>query len=222
MRESTFFETTRGRILESLKRRGNRTAGELALEHGLTANAVRQHLIRLEVDGLIAERRERRGRTKPSSVFSVTHAGERLFPQRYDVLLNAMLHELQLEDGPERVTDLFRKIGQRSARKYADRFEGKDTAGRVGEITNILREQGVVADWEAAGDGFILREHNCPFKDSVAAHPQVCAVVHTLMSEVLPGSQRQVTSIARGDDVCEFHITPVTPAANAGEPNGLS
>lgn len=219
MRESTFFETTRGRILESIKRRGNRTVAELASEQGLTANAVRQHLVRLEAQGLIAEHRERRSRTKPSSVFSVTHAGDRLFPQRYDVLLNAMLHELKAEEGPERVTDLFRKIGQRSARKYADRFEGKDAAGRVGEITKILREQGVVADWETAGEGFVIREHSCPFKDTVATHPQVCTVVHTLMSEVLPGNQRQATSIAKGDDVCEFHITP---AATSGEPNGLS
>jgi len=99
MRDGTFFQSTRGRILESLKRQGGRTAAELAVEHGLTANAVRQHLGRLEGDGLIEEGRARRGRTKPSAVYSVTNAGERLFPQRYDVLLNAVLHELQLEDG---------------------------------------------------------------------------------------------------------------------------
>jgi len=219
MRDGTFFQSTRGRILESLKRHGGRTAAELAAEHGLTPNAVRQHLGRLEGDGLIEEGRARRGRTKPSTVFSVTNAGERLFPQRYDVLLNAVLHELQLEDGQDRVTTLFRKIGERSARKYADRFEGKGVAERVDEVTKILREQGVVADCEAEAGGYVIREHSCPFKDTVGAHPQVCTVVHTLMSEVLPGTPQQRSSIARGDAVCEFHIPS---AEKPGDTYGLS
>jgi predicted ArsR family transcriptional regulator len=216
--QTGFFQSTRGRILEALQRKGNRTAAELAGEQGLTANAIRQHLARLEADGLISESRARRGRTKPSLVFSVTPAGERMFPHRYDVLLNAVLHELRLEDGEDRVTDLFRRIGRRSARKYADRFEGKDTAARVDEMAKLLREQGVVADAEAKGDGFIIREHNCPFKETVASHPEICSVVHTLMSEVLPGTPRQTSSIARGDDACEFHIA----AEKSGESYGLS
>ena len=207
MREAGFFQTTRGRVLESLKRRGELTAAELAAEHGLTVNAVRQHLSRLESEGLIEEGQARRGRTKPSAVYCVTHAGERLFPQRYDVLLNAVLHELQLEDGGDRVTALFQKIGERSARKYADRFAGKALAERVDEVAKILREQGVVADCEATPDGFVIREHNCPFKETVGAHPQVCTVVHTLMRDVLPAQPEQRSSIARGDAVCEFHIT---------------
>ena len=206
MREAAFFQTTRGRILESLKRHGNRTAAELAREHGLTANAVRQHLARLESDGLISESRARRSRTKPSIVYAVTHAGERVFPQRYDVLLNAVLHELQAEDGEGRVSELFRKIGERSIRKYASRFEGKDTASRVGEMTKLLRQQGALADYEAEDGGFVIREHTCPFKETAGAHPEVCTVVHTLMNEFLPGGAEQRTSIARGDDVCEFHI----------------
>ena len=220
MREASFFHTTRGRILESLKKHDGRTAAELAAEHSLTVNAVRLHLSRLEADGLVVERGARRGRTKPSAVYSVTHAGERVFPQRYDVLLNAVLHELRLEEGQDRVTALMRKIGERSARKYADRFEGKNVAERVGEVTKILREQGVVADCETKPDGYVIREHNCPFKETVAANPQVCTVVHTLMNEVLPGtSPEQRTSIAKGDATCEFHIPS---AKKAGDTYGLS
>ena len=220
MREDAFFQTTRGRVLESLKRRGGSTAAELAAEHGLTVNAVRQHLSRLESEGLIAEGRTRRGRTKPSAVYSVTHAGERLFPQRYDVLLNAVLHELQLEDGNERITALFKRIGERSARKYAGRFEGKALPERVDEVTKILREQGVVADCAQEEGGFVIREHNCPFKETAGAHPQVCTVVHTLMSEVLPAKAEQRSSIANGDAVCEFHIPSSADAS--GESYGLS
>lgn len=222
MREDAFFQTTRGRVLESLKRRGGSTAAELAAEHGLTVNAVRQHLSRLEGEGLISEGRTRRGRTKPSVVYSVSHAGERLFPQRYDVLLNAVLHELQLEGGDDRVTALFKRIGERSARKYAGRFEGKPLGERVGEMAKILREQGVVADCEPSDGGYVLREHNCPFKETVGAHPQVCTVVHALMNEVLPSAPEQRSSIARGDAACEFHIAADAETPSSGESYGLS
>jgi predicted ArsR family transcriptional regulator len=206
MREATFFQTTRGRIIEALKRRGPLTASELSKEHGLTANAIRQHLARLERDGLVLEASARRGPTKPSLIFSLTPAGERLFPQRYGALLNAVLDELRAEDGEERISALFHNLGKRSAHKYASRFAGKGTEARVAELTKLLREQGVVADFETTATGFVLREHNCPFKDTAVAHPQVCSVVHTLMEEVLPAAPTQRTSIARGDATCEFVI----------------
>jgi predicted ArsR family transcriptional regulator len=206
MREAAFFQTTRGRVVESLKRHGQRTAGELAAEHGLTPNAIRQHLARLERDGLVVETSERRGPTKPSFVFSLTNDGRRLFPQRYSNLLNALIEEIGETEGPERVKALFHGIGKRSARKYAARFEGKNLEGRVAELTAILREQGVVAEYQPTADGFVLREHTCPFRDTAATHPEVCSVVHTLMEEVLPAKAEQRSSIAKGDESCDFSI----------------
>jgi DeoR family transcriptional regulator, suf operon transcriptional repressor len=206
MREASFFQSTKGRIVESLQRSGARTAAELAADHGLTPNAIRQHLARLERDGLVVEASERRGPTKPSLVFSLTPEGRRLFPQRYGALLNALIEEIGQTEGPDKVRELFHNIGKRSARKFAGRFIGKNPEERVAELTAILREQGVVADYERSGDGYILREHSCPFRETAAAHPEVCSVVHTLMEEVLPAKAEQVSSIARGDATCDFAI----------------
>jgi len=206
MREASFFQSTRGRIVEALQRRGPQTVAELAAGESLTHNAIRQHLARLERDGLVVEASERRGPTKPSLVFSLTPEGRRLFPQRYSALLNAVLEEIGAEQGRDRVKEIFHNIGRRSARKYAARFEGKSAQERVAELTAILREKGVVADYAAEGDGFVLREHTCPFRDTVSTHPEVCSVVHALMEEVLPAKAEQRQSIARGDETCEFAI----------------
>jgi len=155
----------------------------------------------------VTESSERRGPTKPSLVFSLTGEGRRLFPQRHGALLHALLEEIAQSQGPARVGELMHAIGKRSARKFASRFDGKNQEQRVAELTSILREQGVVADFQALGrDGFVLREHNCPFRETVTAHPEVCSVVHTLMGEVLPGKVEQFKSIARGDETCEFAI----------------
>ncbi|MBV8082923.1 MAG: replication-relaxation family protein [Candidatus Eremiobacteraeota bacterium] len=200
-----------------MARRGPQTVAQLASGQSLTHNAIRQHLARLERDGLVAEASERRGPTKPSLVYSLTPEGRRLFPQRYSTLLNAVLEEIAQSQGREKVTELFHNIGRRSARKYAARFAGKSAQERVAELTAILREKGVVADYEASGDGYILREHTCPFRDTVATHPEVCSVVHALMEEVLPAKAEQRQSIARGDDACEFAIpVPATATATGG------
>ena len=206
MREASFFQSTRGRIVESLQRHGPQTVAELAAAEALTHNAIRQHLARLERDGLVVESSERRGPTKPSFVFSLTPEGRRLFPQRYSTLLNAVLEEIAHNEGRDKVKEIFHNIGRRSARKYASRFEGKNAEERVAELTAILRERGVVADYQAEGDGFVLREHTCPFRDTVSTHPEVCSVVHALMEEVLPAKAEQRQSIARGDEACEFAI----------------
>jgi predicted ArsR family transcriptional regulator len=223
MRESSFFQTTRGRIVESLKRHRARTATELSAEHGITPNAVRQHLSRLERDGLVAEQAQRIGRTKPTFVYSLTQEGERLFPQRYPLLLNVLLDELAREDGPGRLKELFSNIGRRSAQRHAARFAGKELPDRVAELASFLRERGVIVEYEKTDSGYAFREYNCPFKDTVTTHPEICSMVHTLMEEVLPGKPLQVSSISRGDERCEFELAaPKKLAAPAAKVPAMS
>jgi predicted ArsR family transcriptional regulator len=218
MREQSFFQTTRGRIVQSLKQHRVRTAAQLSEEHGVTANAIRQHLSRLGRDGLVAERAERIGRTKPTLVYSLTEEGEGLFPQRYPLLLSVLMDELQREEGPERLKELFANIGRRSAERHAERFRGKDLPGVVEELASFLRERGVIVEYERSGDGFTFREHNCPFRENVSAHPEICAMVHTLMEHVLPEKPLQTASIAAGDSRCEFEVKAAATSKTAGVP----
>jgi len=66
MHADRFFATTRGKIVSELRRRGSASAAELAQAFGLSPNAVRQQLVVLERDGLVAETPVRRGPTKPT------------------------------------------------------------------------------------------------------------------------------------------------------------
>lgn len=222
MRESSFFQTTRGRVVESLKRHRTRTAAELSAEHGVTPNAVRQHLSRLERDGLVAEHAQRISRTKPTLVYSLTEEGERLFPQRYPLLLNILLDELQgQEGGSARLKEIFSNIGRRSAHRHAARFAGKDVPERVAELAQFLRERGVVVEYEKTPSGYAFREYNCPFRETVTTHPEICSMVHSLMEEVLPGKPHQVSSISRGDDRCEFELAGRASSTASPTPNSV-
>jgi predicted ArsR family transcriptional regulator len=137
MREQSFFQTTRGRIVQSLQQHGTRTASQLSQEHGVSANAVRQHLSRLGRDGLVSERSQRLGRTKPTLVYSLTPDGERLFPQRHSLLLGAVLDEVRDIDGERRLKKIFENIGKKSAKRHAARFAGKSLPEAVSELAGF-------------------------------------------------------------------------------------
>jgi predicted ArsR family transcriptional regulator len=206
MREQSFFQTTRGRIVQSLKQYRMRTAAQLSNEHGVSANAVRQHLSRLGRDGLVTEHAKRLGRTKPTLVYSLTQEGERLFPQRHSKLLAAVLDELQHEDGSGKLKQVFENIGKRSAKRHAARFAGKELPQALAELAEFLRERGVVAEYEKTPAGFAFREYNCPFRENVTDHPEICSMIHSLMQQVVPGKSVQTASIAHGDGRCEFEF----------------
>jgi predicted ArsR family transcriptional regulator len=74
------------RVVDTLKRRGPQTAGELAAALGLTDVAIRQHLDALATNGLVesvARPVPDRGRGRPSSAWRLTSLATDLFPDRH-------------------------------------------------------------------------------------------------------------------------------------------
>ena len=51
-----------------------------------------------------------------------------------------------------------------------------------------------------------LREHNCPFVNTVVEHPEVCSIIHSVLRENVSPETTQVESIATGGDACRFEV----------------
>jgi len=211
-----FFQTTRGKIVASLRRERAASAVDLAQEFGLTPNAIRQHLTALEREGLVVETPVKRGRTKPTFEFSLTPKAESLFPQRYDRMLDQVLGVIRDRGGQAAVEEIFTALGHKAAQKIRDRMEATDGPGKVVALADLLRQNGVEADVQRVDDGtYVIREHNCPYALTVASHPEVCSMIHTIMDDVIEGDHRQVESIAHGGAECRFelHVSDRTKVA---------
>jgi len=206
MQTDRFFASSRGRIAAALRRRRYASAADLASELELSPNAIRQHLAGLQREGLVSERPVRRGKTKPTYEFSLTPEGERLFPQRYDLLLNAVLREVRSVAGEGVVREVFERMGRRSAEKISERMENVHGENRVGALVDLLREHGVEADYSADGSTYLISEHNCPYAETVKEHPQVCSLIHSVLGELFPEGSRQTESLATGGEACRFEI----------------
>src|SRR5438270_6164830 len=135
MQADRFFQTPRGRIVEELRRRRSASAVDLAKTFGLSPNAIRQQLVVLERDGLVVEQSVRRGPTKPTLEFSLTPEASKLFPQRYDKMLGAVLREVRAQHGASGVEAVFDGISKRAVAKARARITASDAEGKVGQLT---------------------------------------------------------------------------------------
>jgi predicted ArsR family transcriptional regulator len=202
-----FFESTRGKIIAALRERGPASAFDLARALGLSPNAIRQQLVILERDGVIAGKSVRRGKTKPTVEYALTPAADRYFPQRYDKMLNAVLREIREAGGDEAVKAVFQRIGQRSAERLTPKVIDLTTEQRMATVVSALKASGVAADLQRAPSGkLVLHEHNCPYASVVAENPEACTAIHTILDAVVPGKAQQVESLATGGDECRFEI----------------
>lgn len=206
MQADRFFQSTRGRIVEELRRRKCASAVDLAAEFGLSPNAIRQQLVVLERDGLVIEKPVRRGRTKPTYEFSLTSEAEKLFPQQYDKMLGAVLREVKEQFGQEGISKVFSGISKRTVAKAKERVNASDAEGKISQLTQVLREGGVVAEYSLIDGGFELREHNCPYSEVVKEYPEVCSVIHHVLDETIGGEHVQTESLATGGSECRFEL----------------
>ncbi|MGA8384314.1 MAG: helix-turn-helix domain-containing protein, partial [Candidatus Cybelea sp.] len=163
MQSDRFFQTTRGKIVSELRRRGSASAADLAQVFGLSPNAVRQQLMVLERDSLVAETSVRRGPTKPTYEFSLTAEADRLFPQSYDKMLTAVLREVKDQFGAPAIAQIFDGLSRRAVARAQLSVTSDEPEQRVAQLTEMLRKSGVIAEYSLIDDGFVLHEHNCPY-----------------------------------------------------------
>jgi predicted ArsR family transcriptional regulator len=208
MHADRFFQTTRGKIVTELRRRGCASAVELARSFGLSPNAVRQQLMMLERDGLVAETSVRRGPTKPTYEFSLTAEAEKLFPQGYDKMLTAVLRELRTQFGTAGVERVFDGLSKRAIERARLAVTSSEPQERVAQLTEMLQKTGVVAEYSLIDGGFVLHEHNCPYSSAAKEHPEVCQVIHHVIDETIGGEHSQTESLAHGGKECRFELHP--------------
>lgn len=210
------MQSTRQQILDYLHRQGRATVKELGQLLALTPTGIRQHLTVLERDGLLRAHEERGRVGRPSLVYSLTAKAETLFPKNYDELAVALLEETRAMSGKDGVQTLLRRVSENLAGPYLERVQDKSLVERAEEATEILREQGCLADMAQEGDEVLIREYTCPY-DSVARQNSGVCVLHVDFVRRLTGGEvKLATSLLRGDRACTYRIREKSGAAPAG------
>ncbi len=173
---------------------------------GLTSTGIRQHLTVLERDGLIEAQEERGHVGRPALVYSLTDAGDALYPKKYDDLASTLLQELHNLAGSDVVQSLLRRVAVRFAEPYMDRVEGRTLPERAAEITKIISERGCLAELELRGDECLISQHTCPFPNVAKVNSGVCALEVKFVRRLAGTDARLISSILRGDKTCTYRL----------------
>ena len=197
----------RGAVLVQLKRGQRATAKDLASRLGLSLNTVRHHLKELEAEGLVSYQREHRGVGAPVFLYSLSPAGEALFPRRYEETLTALLDRIVEREGRDTAVALLESHVAELAQRLRAALDGVPVERRLEVVARVRTEQGYMAESSAAaGSGGMLTEHNCALQSIAARFPEICAAEQRLLSEVLGAEVDRREHILSGCPSCEYHV----------------
>jgi predicted ArsR family transcriptional regulator len=208
MISKTMPSDTRKQILELLKKQGPLTAEALGKVLKITSMGARQRLLALERDGLVEHKVEPRPAGRPGYVYSLTSAGDELFPRTYPQMANTLLELVRRIYGEGGIDTLIHVRTKQLIAQYRARLIQKDLEHRVKELAAIRTEEGYMADYEKIGKNtFRLREHNCAVCQVAANCKQLCTDELELFKRALPDAEiTRETHILSRDRNCTYLI----------------
>jgi DeoR family suf operon transcriptional repressor len=203
----TGYRGTRAEILTALKKAQPLTAKELADRFGVTPNALRRHLKELEGEGVVRYSREIHGVGGPVFAFSLTEAGEALFPRAYERALTEILDLVREQQGDEGVVQLFQRRWDEIARVARPELERLPVEQRATRLAELLTSLGYMAEArQVAGALPVLTEHNCAIRLIAERFPEVCAAEERFITDLLGAPVTRQAQITKGANCCEYCI----------------
>ena len=217
------LESTRQTILNIIRRRRQATVEDLTKELELAPATIRRHLDILGRDGHVEVGQVRRKTGRPHYVFSLSEAGEELFPKHYVRTTNRLIEEVIAltaeetsgRDGADLADLVFGKMAQRLAQRIGPRIHGSTLAERVQATTEALAEEGIVFDVESVDGDYLLVGHGCPCPKVVSQHGQVCAHDQRLLSLLLDADVTYVEPNSVGQEgYCAYRVQKRQPESH--------
>ncbi|MCC6465476.1 MAG: transcriptional regulator [Planctomycetes bacterium] len=199
----------RERILLLLKTGGPQDAARLAQRLEVTAMAVRQHLYKLQGQGLVEYRDEKRKVGRPARLWRLTGATTRVFPDAHGELAAGLLEAARKLHGQRGVQRLLKERALRLQREYSGRLARHVTlAAKVAELARIRAEEGYLAECRRLPDGVLeLAENHCPICTAARTGEELCDGELELFRKLLPGAVIERTEhITAGARRCLYRI----------------
>ena len=191
----------------ALKKAQPLTAKELAEQFGVTPNALRRHLKELEHEGIVRYQREIRGVGGPVFAFSLTEAGEALFPRAYEDALAGVLDLVRQQQGDDGVLRLFERRWDDIARVARPELERLPVEQRATRLAELLTSLGYMAEAHpVSGTLPVLTEHNCAIRVIAERFPEVCAAEERFIADLLGAPVTRQAQITKGANCCEYCI----------------
>ena len=193
-----------------MKTQGPSTIAQLAELLQLTGEAVRQQLLQLQREGWVESRiarSEERGRTgRPATRYSLTEAGDHLFPKNYDLLNIAFIDAVADELGPEAAKRMLKRVSDDRASSVTASMRGRTLEERVEALKNFYLEGDPHMQVQKTDGLFRLVERNCPYMNTAMQRPALCSVSVNALTRILGVRVEREKTFQAGDGRCVFLV----------------
>jgi len=199
--------STRDKILQLLKTKGELSAKEITEFIGITSMAVRRHINTLEKEGLIESKTIRQPMGRPTAIYHLTDQAESFFPNKYHTLTLDLLGELELDAGSGMVDRLFERRSESLQRNHAAKMEGKSFGEKVAILAEIQNENGYMVELEQSNDDeYLLMEYNCPISQIAKKYNHACTCEMKMFESLLGAEVARTECLAQGDKKCAYTL----------------
>lgn len=189
-RSRDVFDATKGQLLVLLCRKRH-TVAELASEVGVTHNAIRAQLQRLERDGLVLRSGSRQGVRRPHAEYQLSPDALKLFPRAYEPFLKHLVDVL----GDQLAAQEFRRVlvetGARLLRGYFRELRASQPRERLDEAMRTLNGASFGIEIVKESDKTVVRSCSCPLASITATHPNMCQMLASVVGGLLNAGVRE-------------------------------
>nr|WP_210264687.1 metalloregulator ArsR/SmtB family transcription factor [Brucella pseudintermedia] len=195
----------------ALKMRGAQTAAAIGEQLGTTGEAVRQQLVRLAEEGLVAAHSVSQGVGRPSQFWDLTEAGNKRFPDTHADLTVQLLHSVRAILGEDALDTLIAHRETETRRQYQARLKDLSLGERVEQLAAIRSAEGYMADAERQEDGsWLFIENHCPICAAADTCQGFCRAELQVFRAVLGPdvSVNRTEHILAGARRCAYVISP--------------
>jgi predicted ArsR family transcriptional regulator len=207
------MRTTSDQILLLLKSKGPAQTKAIAEAMGVTRQAARLQMEKLQSEGLVEHVTERMGVGRPRRSWSLSAMGNDRFPNTHAQLTVELLEAVRSEfgeDGLERLVsrrEQATEIGYRKALANADTLEE-----RLERLADVRAAEGYMAEWSRMPDGaYLLIENHCPICAAASVCQGFCRSELALFRSMLaPARVERAEHILAGARRCAYLVTPWT------------
>jgi DeoR family suf operon transcriptional repressor len=204
-------------VLLELKRAQRLTAKELATRLGVSLNAVRHHLKELEAEALVEYERQHRGVGAPVFAYRLSSAAEALFPRRYEATLTELLDHVVEREGRATAVAVLEARYEALSRRLQQELAGATSAQRMAAVTQLLSDEGYMAEGTISAQTGILIEHNCAIQAVAQRFPEICAAEARFLAAALGAEVDRQRHILSGCSACEYRVRYSAGNALEGE-----
>jgi DeoR family transcriptional regulator, suf operon transcriptional repressor len=194
-------------IVDYLRRHPAATVGDMVEFTGVTATAVRQRLVRLMEQGLLARESEVVGRGRPTHRYSLTAAGVKSGGNNYDQLVQVLWNEIREIRDIEVRRGLLKRISERLAEAYRSEVHGETLQERMADLARLMASQDMPFELQESEQLPVLTALACPYPDLAEQDRGICAMEKMLLSSVLGESVRLSSCRLDGANCCTFEAS---------------